>query len=116
VIVSVKQQNRFPQFILHAGVGLLADAVGSLVIGVIFPIAFPSIVRLDHYYGVGPSVPWLMVLAFLVSVPFSLVGGIVGGRVIREGGRREQLMAAAILGFLAALPFGFCSFWVFNGW
>lgn len=114
--MSAKQQFRLPHFIIHAGIGLLADAVGSLVVGILFPIIFPSIVRLDHYYGVGPSVPLLMVYAFCVSIPFSLVGGIVGGRLIREGGRNEQLVAAALLGFIAALPFGFCSFWVFNGW
>lgn len=84
--------------------------------GVIWTVAFPAIVRLDHYYGTGPSVPSLIVLGFLVSSPFTLVAGIVGGRLIREGGRTEQLVAALVLGFLAALPFAGCSFWVFTGW
>ncbi len=114
--MSTKSQFKIPPVILQALTGWLAGAVGSILMGVVWPIAFPAIVRLDHYYGVGPSVPSLVWLGFLISSPFTLVAGIVGGRLIREGGRTEQLVAAAILGLLVAIPFTGCSFWVFTGW
>lgn len=116
MIVSAKPQSRFPQFILHAGVGLLGSALGSLAIGLLWPLIFPATIHPERYVGGGPSIPnlvlYLVIAAFVVASPFSLVAGIVGGRIPREGGRTEQLVVAAILGFLVMLPLAGCSFWV----
>jgi hypothetical protein len=119
VFVSVQQQMKFPQFILHALIGLLGSAVGSLALGLIWPLVFPGSLHPERFVGGGPSTPnlvlYVMIVAFVVGSPFSLVAGIVGGRIITEGGRREQLVAAAILGFLVMLPLAGCSFWVLTG-
>jgi len=119
VSVSVQRQMKFPQFILHAGMGLLGSALGSLAIGLLWPLVFPGSLHPERYVGGGPSIPnlvlYVMVIAFVVGSPFSLVGGIVGGRIITEGGRREQLVAAAVLGFLIMLPVAGCNFWVLTG-
>lgn len=99
-----------------AGWGWVGSAVGIVVVGLVWPLILPGIVRPDHYYGSGPNLVQLMGLAILISSPAALVGGLVGGRLPREGGRTEQRLAAMILGFMASIPFaGYCLL-TFSGW
>jgi len=55
----------------------------------------------------------LFVLA-AASLP-AIIGGVVGGRIPKEGGRNQQLLVAAIFGIILALPCGCYGLWMFSG-
>jgi hypothetical protein len=107
---------KIPDALRFAGWGWIGGAVGSTILGLVWPVILPGVVRVGHYYGSGPSILQLLLMAALFEAPAALVGGFIGGRLPREGGRTEQRLAAAIGGLIAAIPFaGYC-FWFFSGW
>jgi len=103
-------------YLLFALTGWIAGCVTILGLGVIWPAIFPGIMRGDHYYGAGPSLLSILGVALLIASPVTLMGGLVGGRLPKEGGQREQILTAIIGGIFAALPFGCAGLWVFSGW
>ena len=54
-------------------------------------------------------------LIVLLVAPATLLGGLLGGRLPREGGRSVQIVMAAIIGGLFAIPFSCAALW-FTGW
>jgi hypothetical protein len=52
----------------------------------------------------------LLIILGLVS-PFAIAGGIIGGRLPREGGVSQQVLYAALLGSLLILPVACFLFW-----
>ena len=61
--------------------------------------------------------PFLLILALILLIvsPAALVGGLVGGRLPKEGGQLGQLIMAAICGIIVAVPLSCAGFWV-SGW
>ena len=103
----------FRHNLLFAITGWIAGVVVTLGFGLLWPRIF-----LD----VGPPTRFstsydyvILATVLLIASPAALVGGLVGGRLPREGGRREQLIAAVIFGIVLALPFGCLGFW-YSGW
>ena len=107
---------KIPQPLLFALTGWGAAVVATVGVGLYWPTIFPGIVELDHYYGAGPGLPLIIGLVLLVISPAALVGGLVGSRIPKEGGRTEQILMAAIIGVILALPFACYGFWFFTGW
>ena len=104
------------RFLRFALIGWVAGALCTLTLGLLWPAFFPGIIRPEHY-GLGP-VPGLpatiLFTLFITSLP-ALLGGIVGGSLAREGGAREQLLAAGIGGIILTMPFGCFNFWLMSG-
>jgi hypothetical protein len=101
------------------GFALTGWVVGVIVIagvGFAWPTIFPAIIRNDHYYGAGPSLLTIISIAIIFASPGGLVGGLIGSRIPREGGKNEQFIMAAIIGVILALPFACFGLWFFTGW
>jgi len=105
---------KLPTAVAHALIGWLGGAAGILGFGLFLLAAFPGTVRLSPD-GSQPGVPLVLGLSLLIATPFSLVGGVLGGRVAREGGVNEQRVMAVIFGLLLALPAACFNFWSFGG-
>ena len=104
------------QLLSYAFTGWMAGVVATLALGFLWPGLFPAIVRVTHYYGAGPDLVIITGIVLLFASPAALIGGLIGGRVPKEGGQRDQIIAAAIGGLIMALPFGCWGFWFFTGW
>ena len=90
--------------------------LAKTVVGLSWPTFFPAIVVVEHYYGAGPNLLTIIIFSIILASPGGLVGGIIGSRIPREGGEREQLYMAGIMGILFSLPFGCMLLWFFTGW
>lgn len=104
------------EYLSSALTGWIAGVLGTLVFGLAWTIIFPAIVNPEHYYGPGPGLPLIIGLAALWATPGALIGGLIGGRVAREGGKWTQRGLAAIFGILLSLPCSCYSLWVFTGY
>ena len=99
------------QMILSALIGWLAGMVSLLVWSFLWPKILPMAGRASALPG-----NWKMLLVLmLVMTPFALVGGLIGGRLATEGGRRGQFIYAAAAGAMMIVVFGSCAFW-YTGW
>jgi len=99
------------QMILSALIGWLAGMVSLLVWSFLWPKILPMAGRASAFPG-----SWKMLLVLmLVMTPFALVGGLIGGRLATEGGRRGQFIYAAAAGAMMIVVFGSCAFW-YTGW
>ncbi len=107
---------KISQFFSFAILGWFGGALITLILGLLWPVIFPAVIRVDHYYGFGPGLLDIVVYALVFATPAALIGGLIGGRAPKEGGRREQLIAAMIVGGALAIPFGCYGMWVFTGW
>lgn len=97
-------------------IGWIAGTLFTLTLGLAWPAIFPGITRpapttADPVLSLSTSI---FITLVITSLP-ALLGGLVGGNLPREGGRREQLFAAAIGGILLSAPFGCFNFWLLSG-
>lgn len=97
--------------LLWAMIGWLAGI--GITLGVGFVI-FPALTGADRAVRSAPDL-LILGIVMLVASPAALAGGLMGGRLSQEGGHRSQLVLAAILGSLFALPFSCAGFW-YTGW
>lgn len=107
---------RIPRPLTFALTGWLVGAVAVITLGFAWPAIFPAVVVVEHYYGAGPSLLTIIGFSLILASPGGLVGGIIGSRIPREGGPREQFYMAGILGILFSLPFACMILWFFTGW
>ncbi len=89
----------------YALTGWVTGVVTTLIMGFAWPIMFPGIVIVEHYYGDGPGLITIIGIALLIMSPASLVGGLIGGRLSIEGGEGSQRLIAVIFSVLFTLPF-----------
>jgi len=107
---------KLPKPILFALTGWLVSAMVVIVVGLFWPKIFPAIVVVEHYYGAGPGLITIIFFSIILASPGGIVGGLIGSRIPREGGQREQVFMAGIMGILFALPFACIILWIFTGW
>ena len=91
--------------------GWLAGLAAILLLGVVWPAVLPSGQNLTHFYGTNLGPPLVILTAILIGSPGAIVGGLIGSRLPLEGGRRDQFVAAALMGILLALPFSCLTMW-----
>lgn len=98
-------------------VGWLAGVIALLLLSFVWPNFFPGFVNYNHYDPTGPQPNLvLIVLADLAAASLpAIIGGVIGGRVSKEGGDRQQLLLAAVFGIIFALPLGCFGLWLFSG-
>ncbi len=100
-----------PSLALSALIGWLAGVASLVGWSFLWPKIFPVTDRVSALPG-----HWkVLLLALVLITPFGVAGGLIGGRLPYEGGKREQLLYAAIFGVLLSLVFGSCVFW-YSGW
>lgn len=97
--------------LLCALIGWLAGLCVTLVTGFVI---FPALLGDQPSLGIRAELLILVVVLLLVT-PAALIGGLIGGRLPREGGKSGQLLMAGIIGIIVALPFSCVGFW-FSGW
>jgi hypothetical protein len=93
---------------------LVGWAVGVCSVLGIALIVFPV------FFGISKSIrtlPDLLAFALVVVLvsPATLLGGLIGGRALKEGGRSGQLIMAAVVGVMAAVPLSCIAFY-YTGW
>ncbi len=102
---------KISSLVRSALVGWLAGIIVLLGWSLLWPRIFPVTDRVSAMPG-----QWkVLLLALVLVTPFGLIGGLIGGRLPYEGGKREQVLYAAISGILLTLVFGSCIFW-YSGW
>jgi hypothetical protein len=97
-------------------VGWLTGIVTTLVLGVIWPVIFPAIVRVEHYYEAGPGLLLIMGMVLIVASPPAILGGLIGGALAIEGGDRGRRMIAIVLAVVFTLPCAGWGYWFFTGY
>ncbi len=103
-------------YVLFAFTGWAAGGLAILGLGLIWPAIFPGLLRGEQNFSLRPVMFIILGVAALIASPATLIGGLVGGRLPKEGGQREQILMAIIVGIFAAVPFGCAGLWVFSGW
>ena len=78
---------KFLRPLWFALIGWVMSVIAIAGIGFIWPKIFPAIIRTDHYYGAGPSLLTIIGFAIIFASPGGLIGGFIGSRIPREGGR-----------------------------
>jgi hypothetical protein len=103
--MNLRQQVVFAFAGWLAGVGML--------LAVAFVI-FPAVLGGTRFSGSAAELLILGIVGVVASVA-ALLGGVIGGRVVSEGGYRGQIIMAALVGALLALPVSCVAFW-YTGW
>lgn len=99
------------QHLLNALVGWIV----GLLITVGFAFLWLKIIPEIDRTGQGPFF-WINLLIILAVIsPAAIAGGVIGGRLPKEGGRINQMLYATIFGLLFPLPFACFLFW-YTGW
>ena len=103
------------RYISFAGIGWLAGVGTTLVLGLCSLAVFPGILRPVRTVGAVPGVPFIVVIMLAVASLPAVAGGLLGGRIPREGGQQDQIRMAAVCGALAAVPFACFILWSLTG-
>ena len=105
-----------PRSLKFALTGWFIGALAAIVVGFSWPSIFPAVVVVQHYYGAGPGLFAIIIFSILLASPGGLIGGLIGSRIPREGGLREQYYMAGVMGIIFSLPFACMILWFFTGW
>jgi hypothetical protein len=98
---------KFHQHIRNAVSGWIA----GLVIALGFSWLWHQILPVEGQSLQRPTILMeILVILALVS-PFAIAGGIIGGRLPKEGGVSQQVLYSALLGSLFILPVSCFLFW-----
>ncbi len=105
-------QNTFLKLrydLLNAFTGLVAGLFATVGFNYIWQEVIP--IEAEEAMRSGPfHLRVLVVILLAVALP-AIAGGIIGGRIPREGGIKNQLILAAVFGLLFVLPFACFIFW-----
>src|SRR5258708_24618311 len=91
-----------------AFVGWVAGVLALILLSLVWPNVMPGCVHYSHYDPTGPAPNLVLIVAVILaaaSLP-AIIGGVIGGRISKEGGNRQQLIMAGIFGIILALPVG----------
>jgi MFS family permease len=100
-----------------AFVGWATGVLALILLSVVWPNVLPGFVHYNHYDPTGPAPDLVLIVAVILaaaSLP-AIIGGMIGGRISKEGGDRQQLIMAGIFGIILALPVGCFGLWLFSG-
>lgn len=102
---------KFTQHLINAFAGWGAGVLTTILFGLLWKQIFPVIERT----GEGASMLPLAVFILVILTPITIAGGVIGGRIPREGDHKQILFYAALFGALFSLPFSCFLFW-YTGW
>lgn len=95
--------------------GWIAGVLTTLGLLWIWPTFFPGISNTQHYDSPPIAVPFILGVTLAVVTPVALIGGFIGSRLPREGGRSEQTIVAVLIGAIVSMPFVCFILWTFSG-
>lgn len=101
-------KKKIGDLLLSALSGWVAGVLSILLLGWIWLQVFPVEERAGQ--GAGLSLALKLIITYMT--PVTIIGGLLGGRIPREGGIKDKLAFAALLGFLFPLPFTCLFFYV----
>lgn len=97
----------------------LFNALVGWIVGLLITVGFAflwlNIIPVIDRTGQGASLLVVLRSILIMVSPAAIIGGLIGGRMPKEGGRKNQFLAAAIFGLLFPLPFACYLFW-YLGW
>lgn len=99
------------QLLLNALSGWVAGVLIAAGFSFLWQQIFPVIDRSGQ--GAGMFIALAIILSILS--PFAIAGGIIGGRIPKEGGKLQQVLYAALFGALFTIPFSCFLFW-YTAW
>ena len=102
---------KFSQHLLNALTGWLA----GLVITVGFSFLWKLILPIEERTGQGPGMLLVLGIILLIVSPVAIAGGVIGGRMPKEGGRKQQVVYSMLFGALFILPVSCFLFW-YTAW
>jgi hypothetical protein len=98
---------------------LLLNALSGWVAGVLiasgFSLLWLKIFPVIDRSGQGPGMWIVLGIILAILSPFAIAGGIIGGRIPREGGRLQQFIYAVLFGAIFPIPFSCFLFW-YTAW
>ena len=102
---------KLSQHLLNALVGWIAGLIFTVGFSYIWQKILPVVERT----GQGATLPIVLTFILALLTPLTIAGGVIGGRLPREGGRTQMLIYAALFGALFSIPFSCFLFW-YTGW
>ena len=102
---------KFSQHLLNALIGLIFGLL--VVFG--FSYLWQAVMPVVDRTGQGNTYGLVLTVILFLLTPVTIAGGVIGGRIPREGGRTQMFIYAALFGGLFAIPFSCFLFW-YTGW
>jgi hypothetical protein len=99
----------------HHLINALSGWAAGLLTTILFSLLWKQILPVVDRTGEGASLLPAILIILTLLTPITLAGGVIGGRVPREGGARQMIIYALVFGCLFALPFSCFLFW-YTGW
>lgn len=100
---------------VNKAVQILVSALSGWAAGLLIVLGFSflwlKIIPVVDRAGQGPGFWKVLTFIFLLISPVAIAGGIIGGRLPKEGGRLNQLVYAALFGLFFPLPFACFLLW-----
>jgi len=102
----------------YALTGWVAGELALLLLSFVWPSIFPGFINYKHYYpnGPAPDLPLIVFVNVVVASLPAIIGGVIGGRLPKEGGRTQELIMAGIFGIILAVPVGCYGLYLFSGY
>ena len=99
------------QYLVNALVGWIV----GLLITVGFAFLWLNVIPVIDRTGQGATLQYTLIYILAWISPFAIIGGLVGGRLPKEGGWKNQIIASVIFGLLFPLPIACFLFW-YTSW
>ena len=93
-------KNTIVTYLLNALTGWVAGMLTILGMSAIWLQIFP----VEERTGQDAGIQAVLMFVMLILSPVSIIGGLIGGRIPKEG-RRDQLIYAAVISILLTTPF-----------
>lgn len=93
--------------LLNTITGWVVGLLTTLGLSFLWLNIIPVIDRTGH----GPGLPVILLIIMGMVSPVSVIGGFIGGMIPKEGGRKDQMIYAAIMGAFLTTPLALFVFW-----
>lgn len=99
--------KKIVSLLLSALTGLVAGSLTTLGLSFLWLRFLPVVDRT----GQGPGLPLVLLVILGILSPVSIIGGLVGGSIPKEGGRKDQTIYAVIISCFLTIPFALFTLW-----
>ena len=93
----------------------LLNAITGCIIGILTTLMLSflwlNVIPVVDRTGQGPGLPMILLILMGIVSPVSIIGGLLGGMIPKEGGRKDQVIYAAIFGAFLTTPFALFLLW-----
>jgi hypothetical protein len=93
--------------LLNTTTGWVVGLLTTLGLSFLWLNIIPVVERTGH----GPGLPVILLIIMGIVSPVAGAGGLFGGMIPKEGGRKDQTIYAAIFGAFLTTPLALFIFW-----